>query len=315
MLSHIEPSDTRLATLRTVLDGLMQRYQERVPDVSAVIQTMIDERLIDSAADIENDHVAFRTLGLPPLGIGSLEKIFLHFGYVRRDRYNFPKKKLTAYWYAPPHPEFPRIFISELRVNELPEEAQAIIADYTGDIIADPVDELDLDDADVVDTFLHQPLWRLPTWEDYRCLLDESEYAAWVIYNRYYLNHFTVAVHNLPAPYNTIEAFNHFLEQHGFQLNDANGKIKVSSDGKLIQSSLVAQTVDATFSDGKDGFETHQIAGSYVEFAERRPLDDYAHLPPDQLTREQRREGFDAGNADGIFESTYTAQTGKRASG
>jgi hypothetical protein len=130
-----------------------------------------------------------------------------------------------------------------------------------------------------------------------------------VIYNRYYLNHFTITVHNLPAPWNSIATFNQFLEQHGFQLNDANGKIKVSSDGKLIQSSLVAQTVEAIFDDGKGGTETHEIAGSYVEFAERRATDQFAHLPPEQLTREQRRDGFDAGNADGIFESTYTEQT------
>ena len=36
------------------------------------------------------------------------------------------------------------------------------------------------------------------------CLAEESEYAAWVIYNRYYLNHFTVSVHNLEDGYNTI---------------------------------------------------------------------------------------------------------------
>lgn len=78
-----------------------------------------------------------------------------------------------------------------------------------------------MDDGAAVDAFLHQPLWRTPTWADYRRLLSESEYAAWVIYNRYYLNHFTITVHNLPEAYNTIETFNHFLEQNGFKLNDA----------------------------------------------------------------------------------------------
>ncbi len=58
---------------------------------------------------------------------------------------------------------------------------------------------LDLDDAAAVVAFLHAPLWRTPTWADYIRLRDESEFAAWVIYNRYYLNHFTISVHNLPA--------------------------------------------------------------------------------------------------------------------
>lgn len=302
----------RIGTLRVVLDGLMRRYQERVPDVPAIINRMIEQGLIQSAAEIENDHVAFRTMGTPPLGIASLEKIFLHYGYEKRDRYNFPGKKLTAHWYQPPLPEFPRIFISELRVHELTEETQAIIHSYTSEVQADPVDQLDRDDGHAVDAFLHHPLWRMPTWKDYQALLAESEFAAWVIYNRYYLNHFTITVHNLPAPWNTVAMFNQFLETHGFKLNDAGGTIKVSSDGKLVQSSLVAQMVEATFADEQRGYETHRIAGSYVEFAERRALDAFSHLPADQLTRTQRRDGFDAGNADGIFESTYTHQTRKR---
>ena len=35
----------------------------------------------------------------PNLGIQSLEKIFLHYGYRRMDHY-FPLQKLDAYWYA-----------------------------------------------------------------------------------------------------------------------------------------------------------------------------------------------------------------------
>jgi len=245
---------------------------------------------------------------VPHLGIRSLEKIFLYYGYQRRDRYHFPAKKLDAFWYHPPRPDLPRIFISELRVNDLSAEAAAIIHSYTAEVTADPVDSLDLNDANQVDDFLHRPLWRLPTWADYQRLAAESEYAAWVIYNRYYLNHFTITVHNLPTGYNTIADFNAFLERHGFKLNDAGGKIKVSPDGKLLQSSTVAEMIWAEFAGG----ERHQIAGSYVEFAERRPLDEFAHLPPHELRREHRREGFEAGNADKIFESTYSTQTAKR---
>ncbi len=304
--------DARLETLQTVLAGLMRRYQARVPDVARVLQVMTAAGLIEHAGAVENDHIAFRTMGVPHLGIASLERIFLHYGYTRHDRYNFPAKKLTAYWYRPPQPHFPRIFISELRVPELSPQAQAIITSYTDEVQHDPVDDLDLDDGHAVDAFLHQPLWRTPTWADYQTLLRESEFAAWVIYNRYYLNHFTVTVHNLPAPYNTIANFNEFLVAHGFTLNDAGGTIKVSADGNLIQSSLVAQMVPATFADGHGGTLEQRIAGSYIEFAERRVLPEFRDLPPDQLGREHRRDGFDAGNADGIFESTYTHQTRKQ---
>jgi hypothetical protein len=299
----------RIATLEQVLQGLMRRYQERVPDVGNIIGAMVAEGIIAEPDAIENDHIAFRTMGVPQLGIASLERIFLHYGYQRRDRYDFAAKKLNAFWYAPPRPDLPRIFISELRVQDLSPEAQAIISSYTDEVRHDPVDDLDLDDAAQVDDFLHKSLWRLPTWADFSRLGEESEYAAWVVYNRYYLNHFTVTIHNLPDGYNTIATFNAFLERNGFKLNDSGGKIKTSPDGKLLQSSTVAEMIDATFADD----DTHRIAGSYVEFAERRPLDQFAHLPASQLSREQRREGFEAGNADKIFESTYSGQTAKRS--
>lgn len=293
--------------LKDILHGLMERYQQRVPDVGAVIAAMIKTGIIHQADDIENDHIAFRTMGVPQLGVQSLEKIFLHYGYTKMEAYQFPAKKLDAWWYAPPEPQYPRIFISELRVNDLSATAQDIIHSYTREVTSDPVNALDLDDANAVDTFLHSSLWRTPTLADYKLLAAESEYAAWVIYNRYYLNHFTVSVHNLPEGYNTVADFNRFLEQHGFHLNDAGGKIKTSPDGRLLQSATVAGMITATFAGG----ETFPIAGSYVEFAERKVLPQFAHLPASEIRREHRREGFEAGNADKIFESTYAAQTKK----
>ena len=299
-------------TVDAVMAGLMRRYSERVPDVHKVLDSMVKEGIIHSPGDVENDHIAFRTMGVPNLGIASFEKIFMHYGYERRDEFNFVGKKLTAYWYSPPAPHFPRIFVSELRVHELSDEAQRIIYKYTNrnggpSVKSDPVDSLNLDDAEAVDQFLHQPLWETPTLADYQTLLAESEYAAWVIYNRYYLNHFTISVHNLKPGYNTIDAFVAFLEEQGLKLNSAGGTIKVSPDGDLRQASTVAQMIDAEFTNG----DIFRIAGSYVEFAERRILPPFRDLPADQITRQHRREGFETGNADKIFESTFTTQTGR----
>ena len=295
--------------LEQVLGGLMRRYRERVPDVAAILDTMVREGLIGNAAEIENDHIAFRSLGVPYLGIASLEKIFLHLGYVRRDPYYFAAKKLNAFWYAPPEPHLPRIFLSELRVPDLSERSRAIVGKYTSSIQRDPVEALDLDDAGAIDRFLHSGNWPVPTYEDYQLLAADSEYASWAIYNRYYLNHFTISVHNLAAGYNTVADFNGFLEAHGFVLNDSGGKIKVSPDGGLLQSSTVARMVVAEFAGGQRA----EIPGSYVEFAERRVLPEYAHLAASAIRREHRREGFEAGNADKIFESTFASQTGRRA--
>jgi hypothetical protein len=303
-------SASRLATLDIVLNGLMRRYQERVPDVGVILGAMVGDGVVKSTGDIENDHIAFRTMGVPQLGVKSFEKIFLRYGYEKRDHYFFEGKKLDAWWYSPPRETDPRIFVSELRVGDLSEESQRIIRSYTDEVTADgvatdPVDSLDLDNGEAVDAFLHQPLWRTPTVDDYQSLLKESEYAAWVIYNRYYLNHFTISVHNLPEGHNNVAAFNEFLEKHGIKLNTSGGKIKVSPDGGLLQSSTVAEMLDAEFANG----EKLRISGSYVEFAERKVLPGFSNIPAGEIQRKHRRDGFEAGNADKIFESTYTTQT------
>ena len=100
-------------TIDRIFEGLMRRYMERVPAVGQIFSAMIERGMIASREDVQNDHVAFRTLGVDHLGIRSLEKVFLAHGFEKRDFYSFEAKKLNAYWYAPPENHYPRIFISE----------------------------------------------------------------------------------------------------------------------------------------------------------------------------------------------------------
>ena len=53
--------------LNQTLHGLMSRYRQRVPDVERIINALIQREVIGSAEDIANDHVAFRTIGVPQL--------------------------------------------------------------------------------------------------------------------------------------------------------------------------------------------------------------------------------------------------------
>ena len=293
------------SSLDSILDSLLTPYKERVSDVAIITNAMVKNGLIANENDISNDHIAFRTLGVQNLGIASFEKIFLHYGYQKKDYYFFDDKKLNAYWYAPPADHYPRIFISELRVEDLSVTTQNIIKKYTDPVTEDPINHIDLNNIAEVASFFYNPLWDLPTAEDYSALLNESEYAAWVIYNRYYLNHYTISVHDLPIGYNTIEDFNSFIESLGIKLNTSGGKIKTSPDGLLKQSSTVAKLIKAQFANQV----TKDIAGSYVEFAERKPLPEFENMVDGKIERAQRRDGFEAGNADKIFESTYTEQT------
>ena len=290
-----------------ILDALFSVYAERVTDVNKITRAMVEKGIVNSQDDIINDHIAFRTMGVENLGIASFEKIFLAHKYKRMEFYHFKSKKLDAYWYAPPTEDLPRIFISELKVDFLSEKTQSIIKKYTNSVTSDPVDRIDLNNSSAVADFFKTPLWKLPNVEDYKILLAESEYAAWVIYNRYYLNHYTISVHDLPKSFNTLENFNEFLKSIGIKLNTSGGEIKTSLDELLSQSSSVANQISAVFSEGN----TQNIAGSYVEFAERKILPEFLNLSKELIKRKHRREGFETGNADKIFESTFTSQLKK----
>ena len=287
-----------------ILESLFLVYSKRVPDVNKITTAMIKKGLVNNQNEIVNDHIAFRTMGVKNLGINSFEKIFLKHGYKKMDFYHFNAKKLDAFWYAPPSNDLPRIFISELKVDNLSIKAQEIIKSYTNTVTNDPVDQIDLNNSLQVSEYLQTPLWRLPTKNDYESLLFESEYAAWVIYNRYYLNHYTISVHDLPGKYSDLNQFNEFVKSLGIKLNKSGGEIKVSKDKLLRQSSSVANQIEAKFSEG----EKKLIAGSYVEFAERNILPEFSKINNLKIERKHRREGFETGNADKIFESTFTSQ-------
>jgi hypothetical protein len=202
----------------------------------------------------------------------------------------------------------PRIFISELKVEELSKKSKEIIYKYTNQVKKDQVDELNLNNVNEVINFLSKPLWTLPSLNDFKNLLKESEYASWVIYNRYYLNHYTISVHELNEGYNTLKKFNEFLEKLDIKLNNSGGVIKKSKDGLLLQSSTIANKVKAKFINN----ETSLISGSYVEFAERKILPEFKNIAINNITTKHRRDGFEASNADKIFESTFIKQTERK---
>jgi hypothetical protein len=293
-------------TINIILESLFDTYSKRVPDVKKITSALIEKKIISNQSEIVNDHIAFRTMGVKFLGIQSLEKIFIYHGYVKKDFYSFEAKKLNAFWYSHSDENMPRIFISELKVKELSENSKAIISKYTNQVTEDPVEKLDLNNPNEVIDFLSKPLWSLPSLNDYNKLLNETEYGSWVIYNRYYLNHYTISVHELIDQYNTLEKFNAFIVKIGIKLNDSGGLIKESKDGLLLQSSSVANKVKANFIEGSS-----LISGSYVEFAERKVFPQYRNIT--KIKPIHRRDGFEASNADKIFESTYKKQVEKNS--
>ncbi|KAG5604183.1 hypothetical protein H5410_025675 [Solanum commersonii] len=132
----------------------------------------------------------------------------------------------------------------------------------------------------------------------------ESEYTAWTLVNGYALNHVTISTHRLASNLRSIGNLNQCIKENGFNLNSEGGILKVSPDGLLLQSSTVADSISFEFSDGT----TEAVPCSYIEFAERLVLPQYKDLPTEKVEEFHRRDGFEVGNADKIFESTSKDQ-------
>ncbi|TXG56454.1 hypothetical protein EZV62_017767 [Acer yangbiense] len=294
---------------RSVLGSMETVYLNRNSTAKSVLE------LVQSAGDeqICYDHLAFRTFGVNGYGIDSLARFFLDYGYTQKEELKFPAKKLKALWFSPPnipHPEggngvngpLPRIFISELLVDQMSPQTQEIIRKYT-ETSGSGNKHAALASA------LGSLTWEKPLHSEFQQLARESEYAAWTLVNGYAVNHVTISTHRLKSHLKNIKSLNEFIEQNGFKLNSEGGILKVSPDSLLLQSSTVADSIPFCFSDGV----TEPVSCSYIEFAERLVLPQYKNLPEGEIEEFHRRDGFEVGNADKIFESTSTEQLSRRS--
>lgn len=227
--------------LKASLDNILSSYLACTPSARQVIDRVYTQGY--GQDQLFHDHFAFRTFGVPGLGLESLGSALEAFGYTRQDYYSFPRTHLLAAWYAPPrelYTTLPRMFVSQLQVEKLSPAAQAIIHSYTADL-ADSLSSsspgssssgggnsssssfaatLSAWTAAVTGVLP----WRTPSREDYLALLQESEYGAWVLVNGYRLNHTALSVHNIAGHSGDIYAFANDLVMKGFKLNEEDRK-------------------------------------------------------------------------------------------
>ncbi len=264
---------------QTLFEALWQDYIKRNPHANKVHQLFSNE-----GEKIINDHVAFRTFNHPRINIDQLAKFFIDYGYTEKGTYDFPVKKLYAKHYEHQDPKAPKVFISELLIENFSPELQACVTACVNQI---PMDALHSE------KFLTSGVWWKPlSYQTYQKLLKESEYAAWMYAFGFCANHFTVNV-NAFQQFTEITNVNDHLLQHGFKLNSSGGLVKGKPIDYLEQSSTLAEEVDVPFSEG-----TYKIPSCYYEFAKR-------YL----LKNGELYTGFVAASADKIFEST---DVGKR---
>ncbi len=259
-------------SIEQIFENMWQDYLALNPDALKIFE------LFSQKDKVVNDHVAFRTFGLPGLRVEDIAQPLIEAGYQEVEAYDFEKKKLRAKHYA--HPSMPLVFISELKVEEFSREAQILIKQLASQVNLDQVKNQDF-------LYSGRP-WSIVS-DVYERLLEESEYAAWVAAFGYRPNHFTVSINELEQ-FENIQAVNQFVKDNGFALNSSGGEIKGTPDTFLEQSSTMANQIEVEFAD-----KVLTLPSCFYEFALRYPL-----------ASGELFKGFIASSADKIFESTDT---------
>lgn len=292
--------------LAAVFDALWDRYRARVSYVQAY------EKMVAAAgATFFNDHIAFRTLAVqqPQTGIASVSRVFEALGYRAAGSYHFEDKQLSAIHYQHTNPQFPKLFISELKTWELPTESRRLIEQtlvnhrpaLRGELLA-TLNSLDANPAipttpllsDIVD-FFHMLPWQPPQKNDVAELNKTSQYGAWTLVHGYNVNHFTSLVNS-----HGVAALND-LEKTMAALSAAGVPIKTEIEGergsKLRQSATEAVKIDVDVRDGEQS-TTMPWSYAYFELAERNEIVDAA------TGQRVRFEGFLGPQATNLFEMT-----------
>ncbi len=258
-------------------EGLWKNYVDLTP-LAHRVKTLLEKE----GEVIENDHIALRTFNLPETNIDVVSNAFLRLGYIEKGEYHFEQKKLYAKHFEHKDGIYPKVFISELLLENFSNDFQALIKNKVGSVDKDFYlnDEL----------MLQGRPWEL-SHEEYKKLKLESDYGAWVAAIGFRPNHFTVFINKL-VNFDSVESLNTFLKEKGIQLNTSGGEVKGNPEVYLEQSSTLADSTTVLFTDGE-----FTIPSCYFEFAKRYPL-----------SSGELYQGFVAGSADKIFESTNSAQ-------
>jgi hypothetical protein len=292
-----------------LFDRLWEKYRSRVSYVNNY-ETLIQE----SGASFFNDHIALRTFCSqnPLAGISSISRIFEALGYRAADCYNFEDKHLNAIYFQHPQPNFPKVFISELRTWELKPSSKHIIhgtlkthrTNLPESFLADlhhletkseSSRESLLDEA--VEFFLELP-WHLPEKSDLIELNLDSQYAAWVLIHGYNVNHFTSLInsHKVPALDN-IEKTTKALLNSGVPMKK---EIEGARGSKLRQTATEAVVIDVPVLENGN-LTTMPWTYAYFELAQR---DTFKDLGTGKLLR---YEGFLGPQATNLFDMTKIA--------
>lgn len=245
--------------LAALLDALWAQYKARV-----AYAQQYEKMVLARGGRVINDHIAFRTLncdvGKQRSGVDAIARIFTPLGYERKDKYIFEDKHLTAWHYEhKTNPDNPKLFISQLEVNQLsPPVAQMIKDSVKGAV--------DLLDPDNPAGFFARP-WAPPKRSIIGPVNKESQYAAWTLLHGNAVNHFTAYINKQNVrEWPDLEATVNALRAAGLPMKD---ELEGERGSKLRQSSTQAVDMDCDVAEDNGKIGKIKWSYAYYELAER----------------------------------------------
>ena len=152
-----------------LFQNLWRNYQEVTPSAAEIHRILGAEE----GQAIINDHIALRTFNRSPVGLEALAEHFLKLGYRQGGEYHFEAKKLYARHYEHPDAEAPKVFISELLVEQCSPGLQATV----DQLVREPLESFAADDlAGFFRARGHQDLF--PAWRAEELDAEPSERSA-----------------------------------------------------------------------------------------------------------------------------------------
>jgi hypothetical protein len=268
--------------LEKILDQLWQNYKIRVKYAN-IYADLVEEK----NGVVINDHIALRSIKtkIPnqESGIIPFLEIFQAFDYQVKNDYQFPSKKLSAIHLEHEDNRLPKIFISELLVDEFAHDFMEIIQRNIASCACKLTDNLkhqlqnlknnDFIEDNKVDLFVEHIVdfftrpWNPPQRSDVFEANKFSQYAAWVLLHGNSVNHFTAyinfqKVNEWPDIETTLAA----LSAKGIPLKD---ELEGEKGSILRQSASEAVTEDCQVRDSEGHLITIPWSYAYYEFAER----------------------------------------------
>lgn len=298
--------------INEIFNRLWIQFTNRVP-YAAIYESLVKEK----GGKVVNDHIALRTLnthtGEQPEGIRAIKHIIRIFGYKPIANYRFSKKRLNAIHFEHPDDMLPKIFVSQLEVNELPVWAQDLIHNTVKDapyLLSDTGIELlqllktdgllTIEAAELLITdlvrYFKRP-WKIPFKEDVLKLNDLTQYGAWVLLHGNSINHFTAFInYQGVAEWPDLETTCKALEKSGVPMKET---IEGAPGSKLQQSATQAVKEEVEVRT-EDGIEKMNWTYAYYELAQRGIVEENG--------KSKLFTGFLGEQAQHLFDMTKTRE-------